>query len=161
MLVTDPRTGEIFRRGGRQSIRQMQAEKPSTARDKTRSSVAKEKPAYNKSKSKKPKMNLPKNMLGLRTAGRALSDFDTAYARKVRKDGGTMLNALPIKNAIGYTPTAGKDLIESLVEPMIVAGIAGTNIGYRYGLPAAGLTLAGKALYDLTQSYQTSGTISP
>ena len=29
-------------------------------------------------------------------------------------------------------------------------GVAGTNLGYRYGLPAAGVTLAGKALLDLT-----------
>ena len=41
-----------------------------------------------------------------------------------------------------------------------------TNIGYRYGLPAAGLTLAGKGLYDLTAQfgnaadYQEPGQLS-
>jgi hypothetical protein len=43
------------------------------------------------------------------------------------------------------------------------AGTLGTNAGYRYGLPAAGVTLAGKGLYDLTagMNEQTSGTIMP
>ena len=31
--------------------------------------------------------------------------------------------------------------------------IGGANLGVRYGLPAAGFTLAGKALYDLTVAF--------
>ena len=103
-------------------------------------------------------------MLGLRTAGKALLDFDEAYANRAYKD----LEGRPVAQDLGATPLRGPyefskeaTLAEALAERALVGTMVGTNIGYRYGLPAAGVTLAGKALYDLTQSYQTSGTISP
>ena len=50
---------------------------------------------------------------------------------------------------------------DAAIEAAVMSPIVATNVGYRYGLPAAGITLAGKALYDLTQDYQTSGTLRP
>ena len=102
-------------------------------------------------------------MLGLRTAGKALADFDEAYANRAYDD----MAGRPLAQALGGTPlrgpyefTKGASFGEALAERALVGSMAAANVGYRYGLPAAGLTLAGKALYDLTQDYQTSGTIS-
>ena len=103
-------------------------------------------------------------MLGLRTAGKAIADFDERYANLAAKHMGDN----PLAQALGASPLKGpysfskdRNFGEAAAERAIVGGMVATNVGYRYGLPAAGLTLAGKALYDLTQSYQTSGTIEP
>ena len=50
---------------------------------------------------------------------------------------------------MGIDPIPDKTTDRVLAEIMR-AGFVGTNLGYRYGLPAAGVTLAGKGLYDLT-----------
>ena len=40
-----------------------------------------------------------------------------------------------------------------MIGSVMSGGAAATNLGYRYGLPAAGVTLAGKALIDLTSAF--------
>ena len=104
----------------------------------------------------------------LRKAGQSLMDFDAKYAARAEKDMGGAHNA-PLKTALGGT--ALKDIgeleadswYEAALGYGLMGGAAATNIGYRYGLPAAGLTLAGKGLYDLTNSMsqQTDSTLSP
>ena len=53
----------------------------------------------------------------------------------------------------GFYPLASEAISDSatvIAASTNVTGVAATNIGYRYGLPAAGVTLAGKGLYDLS-----------
>ena len=110
-------------------------------------------------------------MLGLRTAGEALGRMDDAYAKSIRELGpkqpetevgqlgkvlanlygidrkGTLFNQQDPR----YNP-----LQDDLGKAILVSG--------RYAIPAAGLgglTLAGKALLELTQDYQSSGTLRP
>ena len=99
-----------------------------------------------------------------RKALQKLGEFDAAYAGRAAKDMGDR----PLAQALGATPlrgpyefTKGNNFAEAVAERALVGGMVATNVGYRYGLPAAGLTLAGKALMDLTQDYQTSGTLRP
>lgn len=95
-------------------------------------------------------------MLGLRFAAEKLNKFDTAYAERAAKDmGGAHDN--PLSVMLGGSPVSSVDIqgestLEKAVAVAAQAGIQGTNIGYRYGLPAAGVTLAGKGLFDLTQA---------
>ena len=100
---------------------------------------------------------------------KAIADFDRRYAGKVLENlGGAgkapireYLTASPLFDKPGYTPD--NDIMSAIAERVVVGGVLGLNAGYRYGLPAAGVTLAGKALFDLTGAYetQTSGTIMP
>ena len=110
-----------------------------------------------------PQRLLKKTMLGIMKA-------DRAYANRADKDlgglgetaqslGGTSISSLLNNKNLGL-PADANFLERAAVETMR-GGVLATNLGYRYGLPAAGLTLAGKALYDLTQSYQTAGTLQP
>ena len=129
-------------------------------------------------------------MQQLRKAGQAIKDFDAAYAARASRDMGgeelaptrTTLGGQPLFGQQSYTTRAernadaqqvrGRDanMLEHLVgdigERVMVGGMIGTNAGYRYGLPAAGLTLAGKGLYDLTAQfgnaadYQEPGQLS-
>ena len=104
----------------------------------------------------------------LRRAGEALANFDRAYAYKimdryvdpndpnpdlVRELIGAHAGGVPI--ALGYTPSPGN------IGPMRNAQISSAIA--RYGMPAAGITLAGKGLYDIALglSQQTEGTVSP
>ena len=99
-------------------------------------------------------------MQQLRKAGKALQDFDTAYADRAEKDMGGAHKS-PLKVMLGGSPlqSIGYDEAENIKEHAMgiafTAGVGATNVGYRYGLPAAGLTLAGKGLYDLTASFGT------
>lgn len=94
-------------------------------------------------------------MLGIRKAGEALANFDRRYADRAYEDLGG--DNAPLRGAlggigvadIGVDPVPEKILDRIAVEAMR-AGTVGTNIGYRYGLPAAGVTLAGKGLHDLS-----------
>lgn len=109
----------------------------------------------------------------LRKAGRALQNFDTAYARRAERDFGGAHKA-PLKSGLGGAPlneiSYDTKLAEGITEHLIGSAFVGTamatNIGYRYGLPAAGLTLAGKGLLDLTAQfgnaadYQEPGQLS-
>ena len=99
--------------------------------------------------------------------------MDSKYAERVRNDNASrpmsqMLGGLPI-GKIEASPSkelamafaeegqgpASKGMIQrhQALEYATGAGIAAVNAGYRYGLPAAGVTLAGKGLYDLTTQF--------
>ena len=102
---------------------------------------------------------------------KALGNFDRRYAGKVlenlEKGGGdpqsvrAMLTTLPLGEKAEYAADANR--MSAIGERVAIGGIKAVNAGYRYGLPAAGVTLAGKALLDLTGAYeqQTTGTIMP
>ena len=99
-----------------------------------------------------------------RKALQKLGDLDAAYAARAAKD----MKDRPFAQALGATPlrgpyefTKGNSFAEAAAERALVGGMVATNVGYRYGLPLAGVTLAGKALYDFTQDYQTAGTLRP
>jgi len=100
-------------------------------------------------------------MQQLRKAGKAIQDFDAAYATRAEKDMGGAHKS-PLKVMLGGSPLSsiGYDDAENIKEHLMgagfTAGVGATNIGYRYGLPAAGLTLAGKGLYDLTAAFGNS-----
>ena len=110
-------------------------------------------------------------MQQLRKAGKALQGFDTAYADRVRKGMGGEKDS-PMKVMLGGQPLSSiryegaESLTDHLQGSAFVAGVGATNVGYRYGLPAAGLTLAGKGLLDLTAQfgnaadYQEPGQLS-
>ena len=106
----------------------------------------------------------------LRKAGIGMLKADRAYANLAREHlegigdpgkslGGTSVSSLLNNKNLGLLDDA--NAMERAAVETMRAGFLGTNLGYRYGLPAAGLTLAGKALYDLTQDYQTAGTLQP
>ena len=114
-------------------------------------------------------------MEGLRKAGQQIGDLDARYAKAVDDRFGLSRSGTPGKAVIGLT-SAGP--IRDIVRPAEIAdtamdkaldvgmsaGLLATNVASRYALPAAGVTLAGKGLYDLTQmmmGQQTSGTIDP
>ena len=94
-------------------------------------------------------------MLGIRKAGEALANFDRAYADRAYNDLGG--EEAPLRGALG-----GMGIMDMGIDPRVDntkdrilteimrAGFVGTNLGYRYGLPAAGVTLAGKGILDLT-----------
>ena len=113
----------------------------------------------------------------LRKAGQRLRQFDDAYtdkideriddvARYLVKD--RDLNPLEVMGMLGaYSvtrPVTRKYSEEGNVVPNIAAyGIPAMSAGVKYALPAAGIGLAGKGIYDLTASLnqQTSGTLEP
>ena len=94
----------------------------------------------------------------LRKAGDFLNNLDTKYATRVTKDMGGAHKS-PLKVMLGGSPMSsiGYDDAQTAKEHAMgiafTAGVGATNAGYRYGLPAAGLTLAGKGLYDLTAQF--------
>jgi len=110
----------------------------------------------------------------LRKAGNKLREFDDAYAARVRSDSQylpptQLLGGSPITYVVQATPASelamemaketngpvSKGAIQRHqgMEYLMGAGVTATSAGYRYGLPAAGMTLAGKGLYDLTASF--------
>ena len=94
---------------------------------------------------------------GLRTAGASLREFDNAYAARV-SDGAHPLVQMTSGFPITYAPAG------TAAEKAAAYGMLGVNAAARYALPAGGVTLAGKGLYDLTQmmmNQQSSGTIDP
>jgi hypothetical protein len=117
----------------------------------------------------------------LRKAGQALADFDERYANKAAADlparyGGQVLGGTPLKDfgfssqeertaSAGRPYTQTENIVNNMAEAAMLSVPLTTNIGYRYGLPAAGVTLAGKAIYDLTGMLgggeQTNGTVMP
>lgn len=93
----------------------------------------------------------------LRKAGSSLREFDDAYAAKVA-EGAHPLVQMTSGFPITYAPSG------TAAEKAAAYGMLGVNAAARYALPAGGVTLAGKGLYDLTQmmmNQQSSGTISP
>ena len=109
----------------------------------------------------------------LRKAGRALQDFDAKYAERVRNDNQSrplsqMLGGLPLGSleaspaselAMAFAKEgkgpASKGQIQrhQALEYATGAGVMALNAGYRYGLPAAGVTLAGAGIIDLTSRF--------
>ena len=94
----------------------------------------------------------------LRKAGKALGDMDRAYANKVasrinphKHPIAEMGSAIPIADALqgGEADTRTE---KALLAAMNM-GVAGMNVASRYALPAGGVTLAGKALIDLTAQF--------
>ncbi len=125
----------------------------------------------------------------LRKAGRALSNFDEAYADKISAMymptdaskvhergpigaaasvlGATLLGGHPARKAqMILTPPHSEMKGFQIASEVLGHGIPAISTTVRYGAPIAGVALAGKGLMDLTdmfnqQSDQTSGTIMP
>ena len=85
--------------------------------------------------------------------GRRLDEFDRAYARKLDE---TVFRNRPMGSTFGATPLGeiygsmqGDSQTEKVLASLLEnAGVAG-NFATRYALPAGGVTLAGKGLYDI------------
>ena len=119
----------------------------------------------------------------LRKAGDAIAGLDERYAARVRKDspylpatqllGGQALGipvaspgkeiAMDMAKEVKGPASPGAIKRHQAAELALGAGIVATNAAYRYGLPAAGITLAGKGLIDTASmlDQQTSGTLDP
>ena len=118
-------------------------------------------------------------MDAIRMAGSKLNQIDTAYADAlVPKNLDQPQNMMDIVNAFGlygralplsdvkgaipagfdapYRSIGGQGPItaaDARVQSYMDAAIMGANIASRYALPAGGVTLAGKGLYDLTAAF--------
>ena len=107
----------------------------------------------------------------LRKAGQSMMDFDRRYADRAAKDMNAYATPMGgVRGMLGGNALAdiaqgfeADTLKEKMMGYGMQAGMMATNAGYRYGLPAAGITLAGKGLYDLTMglNQQTEGTLPP
>ena len=103
-------------------------------------------------------------MNGLRKAGQTLLDMDERYAKAIEdrlpqnpnvvQGFGGFGSAIPIRE---IHPFAN----EKTADKFIDAGILGANIASRYLLPAGGVTLAGKGLYDLSQGLYAVADATP
>ena len=118
--------------------------------------------------------------MGIRKAGQSFIDkivnAENAYADRAATDAldrgdrtTAMLGGTRLFDKAEYTSAEQikKDMSETLGreakgyevlgiqagERAVVGGVKAINAGYRYGLPAAGVTLAGKGLIDLTASF--------
>ena len=104
----------------------------------------------------------------LRKAGRALQSFDTAYADKIEAGVMKNLESMPGPRGVlegfrGMTSAVPLDQIyvdqgasnaqERAMSIAMNTGVFAANAASRYALPAGGVTLAGKALYDLTTQF--------
>ena len=92
-----------------------------------------------------------------RGALNAVLDFDQRYADRVKSDmGGAEARPMGVitggssMRELYANPVESDTMLGHVMGNTYRAGATATNLGYRYGLPAAGVTLAGKALYDLT-----------
>ena len=96
--------------------------------------------------------------------GRRLNKMDVAYANRLDNsiaDAEThpirhMTMAAPIKQLINE-PVMADSQIERLLGEAFKAGAITSNVATRYALPAGGVTLAGKALYDLGVAIGSQG----
>jgi len=97
----------------------------------------------------------------LRKAGNFLGDLDAKYAKKVQEGiknrgswgslGTEMLSATPLRDTMQWHGAETRN--EYIQAAALNAGIGAANVSSRYLLPAGGVTLAGKALYDLTTQF--------
>ena len=99
--------------------------------------------------------------------GSAISNFfldlDEKYAAALRSgqpDMGANREAFEatsirdlMNNPAEMTNKDGDSFFNYVVNPAMQAAPYASNIAVRYGLPAAGVTLAGKGLYDLTVAF--------
>ena len=97
-------------------------------------------------------------MSGLRKAGQFLANMDEKYADRAAKDmGGVEKN--PAGVMLGGTPfnkmkmEQADNLAAEIAGRVTIGGVGALNAGYRYGLPAAGLTLAGQGLIDTMNAF--------
>ena len=122
-------------------------------------------------------------MDAIRMAGSKLNQMDTAYAdalvpREIGTSGslmdlvngfGAYGRAIPLSQVKGSIP-AGIDAeyfsiggvgprsqLDARAQGYMDAAVMGANIASRYALPAGGVTLAGKGLYDLTAAFGNEG----
>lgn len=99
-------------------------------------------------------------MLGqIRKAGQFLADKDRQYASAIAKNIDPskqplreMTQAVPLADIFGQGNT-GESQVEKLVGLGMDVGVASANMASRYLLPAGGVTLAGKGLYDLATQF--------
>ena len=104
----------------------------------------------------------------LRKAGKALQSFDTAYADMIEKGVLDNMKNMPGPRGVlegfrGMTSAVPLDKIfvdqgaenakERALSIAMNTGVFAANVGSRYLLPAGGVTLAGKGLYDLTAQF--------
>lgn len=94
----------------------------------------------------------------LQSGGKKLLDLDEAYAQKVgesidarRQPLAEMTRAVPIKHLLA--PSTASNKLELAMDMALVGTAGSANLAARYALPAGGVTLAGKALYDLTTQF--------
>jgi hypothetical protein len=94
----------------------------------------------------------------LRKAGQALADMDRAYAGKVESHIDVnkqplvgMGSTVPLADV--FTPGQADSQAEKVLLAAMDAGVLTANVASRYALPAGGITLAGKGLYDLTTQF--------
>ena len=107
-------------------------------------------------------------MQQLRKAGEAMRGFDTAYADKIEKGVQENMAKMPGPRGVlegfrGMTSAVPLDQIyvdqgasnakERAISIAMNTGVFAANVGSRYMLPAGGVTLAGKGLYDLTTMF--------
>ena len=104
----------------------------------------------------------------LRKAGDAIMDFDASYAKAVSPDAmkdsfAYATRGIPLRDFGDIDVSKADGLLDKVVTYGGSAGLAATNIASRYALPAGGITLAGKGLYDLTidMQGQSSGELDP
>ena len=118
-------------------------------------------------------------MQQLRKAGEYLSNMDRKYADAVYARRGDDISQMDINTQAvplgdirgnvgvmdggdpGYTVRGGMinapTYMQGLPQGMQDAAYMAANAGVRYGLPAAGVTFAGKGLYDLTAMFGNGG----
>jgi len=91
----------------------------------------------------------------LRKAGNFLGDLDAKYTNQVRKVQAlnNPMSGVPL-NELNKYPNEGVGWKERRLVDAMTAGVAVSNVASRYALPAGGVTLAGKGLYDLTMGFQ-------
>ena len=98
----------------------------------------------------------------VRKAGQKLLDVDEAYAGKVADLHGSvheaplghMTSGTPIREFFKESANVQADTkTERVIGEAMKYGLLGANVASRYALPAGGVTLAGKALIDLTNGF--------
>ena len=97
----------------------------------------------------------------LRKAGKFLGDLDEAYADKILEginNRGTqmgaareLLSSTPLRETMQWHGAETRN--EYLQAAALNTAVGAANVASRYMLPAGGVTLAGKALIDLTNSF--------
>ena len=100
-------------------------------------------------------------MQQLRKAGKFLGDMDAKYAKAVQgtiKDRDSMQGGLreltsasPLRDTMQWHGAETRN--EYLQAAALNTAVGTANVASRYMLPAGGVTLAGKALYDLTTQF--------
>ena len=119
-------------------------------------------------------------MNALRKAGSRFKDFDTAYAEKLTPgftEADTFLGMIgnygrgvPLHEVPRGIPMSEYEAIggigprtqgQARTGAFVDAGLMAANVASRYALPAGGITLAGKGLFDLTQGLYAAADATP